>query len=226
MHLSQEWNFGTPTTLPSPATPPSPLTATPEAIFPLTWYHMFNMLTYKIIATCIEHATALRTNNTRVKRALLFTNDKLLSGSSLEGKAFLRNHKLWTLRLSTSGNTKPWSLKPSTSGLAAMVEHGAVNFCLRIALNSKVFEPRQTCKTSLVWASWGAVMLEQFKVYINSHDHCSIQVINNHSVNYLNGYLSLVLPMGSNVWVPFKKKYTRNEGHLLHSPHTWNFYSA
>ena len=33
VYLPQEWNFGRSTTLPSPATPPSPLTATPEAIF-------------------------------------------------------------------------------------------------------------------------------------------------------------------------------------------------
>ena len=31
VHLLHELNFGTPTTLPLPATPPSPLTATPEA---------------------------------------------------------------------------------------------------------------------------------------------------------------------------------------------------
>ena len=34
-HLPQELNFGTPIILPSPATPPSPLTATPEVILPL-----------------------------------------------------------------------------------------------------------------------------------------------------------------------------------------------
>ena len=53
---------------------------------------LFNIHAYKIIATCIERATALRANNTCVtrtsgsKRALLFTIDKLISGSSLEGK--------------------------------------------------------------------------------------------------------------------------------------------
>ena len=31
-------------------------TATPEAIFPPTGHHAFNMPTYKIIATCIERA--------------------------------------------------------------------------------------------------------------------------------------------------------------------------
>ena len=36
VHLLQERNFGTPIILPSPATPPSSLTATHEAIFPLT----------------------------------------------------------------------------------------------------------------------------------------------------------------------------------------------
>ena len=36
VHLPQECNFGTPTTLPSPATPPLPLTVTLKAIFPLT----------------------------------------------------------------------------------------------------------------------------------------------------------------------------------------------
>ena len=68
VHLPQEWNFGTPITLPSPATPPSPLTVTHEVIFPLTWRHTFNIRTYKIIAMCIERATALWANNTRVKR--------------------------------------------------------------------------------------------------------------------------------------------------------------
>ena len=65
VHLTQEWNFGTPTTLPS-ATPPSPLTATREVIYPVTWRRTFNIHTYKIIATCtrIERATALRANNT------------------------------------------------------------------------------------------------------------------------------------------------------------------
>ena len=67
VHLPQDWNFGIPTTLPSPATPPSPLTATHKAIFSLTWRHTFNICTYKIIATCIEHATALQANNTHVK---------------------------------------------------------------------------------------------------------------------------------------------------------------
>ena len=47
VHLPQEWNFGTPTILPSPATPPSPLTATPEVIFPLMWCHTFNILCIK-----------------------------------------------------------------------------------------------------------------------------------------------------------------------------------
>ena len=35
VHLPQEWNFGSPTTLPSLAIPPSPLTATHGVIFPL-----------------------------------------------------------------------------------------------------------------------------------------------------------------------------------------------
>jgi len=34
---------------------------------------------------------------------MLFTIDKLMSGSSLEGKAFLRSHKTELLSLSTSG---------------------------------------------------------------------------------------------------------------------------
>ena len=59
---------------------------------------MFNMPTYKVIATCIEHATMLQANNKLIKSeykaALLFTIDKLMSGSSVEGKAFLRSHKL------------------------------------------------------------------------------------------------------------------------------------
>ena len=57
VHLPYEWNFGKPTALPSPATPSSPLTATPEA---LTWRHALNMPTYKIIATRIERATVLQ----------------------------------------------------------------------------------------------------------------------------------------------------------------------
>ena len=61
-HLPQEWNFGTPTFLPSAATPPSPLTATLEVIFPLTWRDTFNIPTYKIIATCVEVPTVLPAN--------------------------------------------------------------------------------------------------------------------------------------------------------------------
>ena len=41
-------------------------TATPEAIFPLTWRHTFNILTYKSIAVCIERSIVLRANTTRV----------------------------------------------------------------------------------------------------------------------------------------------------------------
>ena len=52
---------GTPTTLPSSATPSSPLTATPEMIFLLTCHHTFNIPMYKIIA-CIEHTTVLWAN--------------------------------------------------------------------------------------------------------------------------------------------------------------------
>ena len=62
VHLSQEWNFGKATILPLPATPPSPLTATPEVISPLMWCHAFNTPTYKIIATCIKCATMLQAN--------------------------------------------------------------------------------------------------------------------------------------------------------------------
>ena len=36
VHLPQEQNFGTPTTLPPPGTLPSPRIVTREAIFPLT----------------------------------------------------------------------------------------------------------------------------------------------------------------------------------------------
>ena len=93
VHLPHEWNFGRPTTLPSPATPLSPLTVTPEAIFSRTWCHTFNITTYEIIATCIERATVLRARVMRkYKCALLFMIDKLMSGSSLEGKAILRSH--------------------------------------------------------------------------------------------------------------------------------------
>jgi len=69
VHLPQEWNFGTTTTLPSPATPLSPLTVTHKAIFLLTWHHTFNIRTYKIMATCIERDTALRAN-TRIVHVL------------------------------------------------------------------------------------------------------------------------------------------------------------
>ena len=48
------------------ATHPSLLTATPQAIFPLTRCHTFNIPTYKIIAMCIGQTTALRANNTHV----------------------------------------------------------------------------------------------------------------------------------------------------------------
>ena len=47
LDLPQEWNFGIPATLPSPATLLSPLTATPKAIFSLTWRHTFNILHIK-----------------------------------------------------------------------------------------------------------------------------------------------------------------------------------
>ena len=46
------------------------------------------MPTYKIAATCIECATVLQANNTSVTRGHKHTIDKLISGSSLEGKAF------------------------------------------------------------------------------------------------------------------------------------------
>ena len=47
VHLPQEWNFATPKILPSPATLPSPLTATHEVIFLVInmWHHRFNILT-------------------------------------------------------------------------------------------------------------------------------------------------------------------------------------
>ena len=50
------------------------------------------------IYTSIERATTLWTNTAHVMReykvrALLFRIDKLMSGSSVEGKAFLRSHK-------------------------------------------------------------------------------------------------------------------------------------
>ena len=38
VHLSHQWHFGTLTTLPSPATPPSSLTATAKVILPLIQY--------------------------------------------------------------------------------------------------------------------------------------------------------------------------------------------
>ena len=64
VHLPQEWNIGTPTILPLPATPPSSLTASPETIFfPYVTSHIQYTM-YEIIATCIEHTTMLQTNNT------------------------------------------------------------------------------------------------------------------------------------------------------------------
>ena len=66
VHIPHEWNFGTPTTRPSPATQPSPLTATPEAIFRLCDVTRL-IYTYKIIG-CIERATVLRANATREMR--------------------------------------------------------------------------------------------------------------------------------------------------------------
>ena len=65
VHLLQERNFGTPIILPSPATPPSSLTATHEAIF----RHTFNTGMYKIIATCIERATAMSGSSLEDKEA-------------------------------------------------------------------------------------------------------------------------------------------------------------
>jgi len=60
---------------------------------------MLTIRAYKIIATCIERATVLQANNTHLKHQcksaiLLFMIDKLMSGSSLKGNAFLRSHKL------------------------------------------------------------------------------------------------------------------------------------
>ena len=54
---------------------------------------MFNMPTYKIIATCIECTiecamAAQRMGISRLRCALLFTIDKLMSGFSLVGKVF------------------------------------------------------------------------------------------------------------------------------------------
>ena len=53
------------------------------------------LITYvNIIATYIEHATTLRSNNVRVKcEYKCIASYSLMSGSSLEGKAFLRSHK-------------------------------------------------------------------------------------------------------------------------------------
>ena len=58
--------------------------------------HIQYTYTYKVIATYIKHATTLQANNMCVtcECALLFTIDKLMSGSSLEGKALLRSHTL------------------------------------------------------------------------------------------------------------------------------------
>ena len=74
--LPQEWNLiGTPTTLTSPATPLSALTATPEAIFPLTQRHTFNIPLYKIIAMSIERSGPNNMHVTREVKACLAIHD-------------------------------------------------------------------------------------------------------------------------------------------------------
>ena len=57
-------------------------------------YDTLNIPMYKIITMCIERVTALWANkHVSLKCALLFTIDKLMSGSSLERKAFSRTLK-------------------------------------------------------------------------------------------------------------------------------------
>ena len=56
---------------------------------------------YKIIAMCTKHATVFQANNKclmcghKQVKALLFTVDKRMSGSSLGGKAFQRSFMLF-----------------------------------------------------------------------------------------------------------------------------------
>ena len=101
VHLPHEGNFDTPTTLPSPATPPSSLTATSKVTFSRTWCHTFNIPTYKIITTRIECATVLWANITHVTCGYKadegvpcysrLINRCLAPPSRV--KLFLRNHK-------------------------------------------------------------------------------------------------------------------------------------
>ena len=62
VNLAEKWNFGTPTSLPSPATPQSPLTATPEAMVParcrvkVALHH-----TYITLPQVASHIAGLRT---------------------------------------------------------------------------------------------------------------------------------------------------------------------
>ena len=71
------WYTGT---LPSPATLPSPFTATPELIFPLTRRHMFNIQSLLRVLSTLPHfrlIIACYIEYKQVKHALLFTVDKL-----------------------------------------------------------------------------------------------------------------------------------------------------
>ena len=67
VHLPHKWNFGRPTTLPLPATPPSPLTATPEAFFLHTWRHTFNITSLlRILSVLPCFRPVLHARNARV----------------------------------------------------------------------------------------------------------------------------------------------------------------
>ena len=60
-------------TLPSPATPPSPLTTTSEAIYPLTWRHMFNITTYSTLRGRIKSTGRHCISDTCTPEAIICT---------------------------------------------------------------------------------------------------------------------------------------------------------
>ena len=66
VYLPQKGNFGTPTSFPSPATPPSvTFHSNSKSAYMMS---RVQYTTYKIIARCIELTTALWPNNTHVTR--------------------------------------------------------------------------------------------------------------------------------------------------------------
>ena len=89
VHLPQERNFGTPTTLPSPATPPH----LSQRLFLLRNVTRSIYLRIKSLVGVLSTLCAPDFNTCvkcEYKQPLLFTIDKLMSGSFLEGKAFIK----------------------------------------------------------------------------------------------------------------------------------------